>query len=155
MVIPSHRSYGYIGRSSSEQLRAYSRLFPMRWLEGHTSQGSRVLRFCHFELEQSSCSSKFGCSSLMKHLTPQAVCSLIVMRKNLRIFMTTIRSDFIEYFTFHFVNYCRLWSLMVCELWWFVIFDSFSLVQPIRLLNHSNVTYKSIDMPIHCCSLWK
>ena len=92
------------------------------------SQGSRVLRFCHFELEQSSCSSKFGCSSFMKH-TPQAVCSLIVMRKNL----TTIRSDFIEYFTFHFVNYCRLWSLMVFELWWFVIFDSFSLVQPIRL----------------------
>ena len=29
------------------------------------------------------------------------------------------------------LNYCRIWTLMVFQLWWFDIFDS--LVQPIRL----------------------
>ena len=30
-------------------------------------------------------------------------------------------------------NYRRMWTLMVFKLWWFDIFDSLSLVQPIRL----------------------
>ena len=34
---------------------------------------------------------------------------------------------------FKFLNYCRMWTLMVSELWWFDIFDSFCLVQRIRL----------------------
>ena len=47
-----------------------------------------------------------------------------------------------------FVNYCKLWTLMVSEILWFDIFDRIRLVQPIRLLNHS---YKDPDMPIGAC----
>ena len=38
----------------------------MRWVEGHISHCSRLLRRCH--PEQSSCSGEFGCRSLMKKL---------------------------------------------------------------------------------------
>ena len=44
--------------------------FPMRWVEGHISHSSRILRRCH--PEQSTCSYKFGCRSFIKH-TPLAV----------------------------------------------------------------------------------
>ena len=55
---------------------------------------------------------------------------------------------------FQFVNYCKLWTLTVCKLWLFDIFDSCSLIQPIRLfepfyqrcwLAHCSVFYESIE----------
>ena len=78
------------------------------------------------------------------------------MWKNLRVFISHNSAAF--HWTFHFqilywrlknlpakvltstcrslkvCNYRRMWTLMVFKLWWFDIFDSLSLVQPIRFV---------------------
>ena len=71
--------------------------FPMRWVEGHISHCSRVLRRCHSE--RSSCSGEFGCRSFIKPF-PWTVCFLLVMWKNLRVFMSHNSAEF--HWTFHF-----------------------------------------------------
>ena len=112
---------------------------PIRWVEGHISHSSRVLR--RFHIEQSLCSCEFGCRSFIKH-TPWA----------------SIWPDFAEHFTLRFciwdktfwqtcqirpaelfqcVSNYKLWTLLVCRLWWFEIFDSFCFVQPVRLFEPS------------------
>ena len=57
--------------------------FPMRWVEGHISHCSWVLRCCH--PEQSLCSGEFGCRSFIKH-SPWTVCFLLVVWKKLACF---------------------------------------------------------------------
>ena len=71
--------------------------FPMRWMEGHISQCSRVLRCCHSE--RSSCRSEFGCRSFVEH-SPWTVCFLLVMWNNLRDFVSHNLAEF--HWTFHF-----------------------------------------------------
>ena len=81
----------------------------------HLSHCSRVLQRCH--PEQSSCSSEFGCHSFIKHST-WTVCFLLVMWKNLCVFMSHNSAKF--QWTFHFDSdwliiacFMRVWSIMM------------------------------------------
>ena len=87
----------YIGRPSSEKIRACSDILSDTWVEGHTSHCSRVLWRCH--PERSSSSGEFGCLSFIKHM-PWTLCFLLVMWKNLRVFMSHNSAE--VHWTFHF-----------------------------------------------------
>ena len=122
---------------------------------------SRVLRRCH--PEQSSCSCKFGCRSFTS--LEQFLFWLSCVKTCVFLLVTT-RLDFTEYFTFRFCvetetpqanvkfdlpKYFSLWTIVDCERWWFEIFKSFKLVQPVRLfqegfwLAYYSVFYRSIE----------
>ena len=45
----------------------------------------------------------------------------------------SVSSTCLTIWIINYVNYCRIWPLMVFELWWFDIFENFSLAKPIRL----------------------
>ena len=101
MAISDHRSEtslkNYIGRPSSEKIRACSDILSDTWVEGHISHCSRVLWRCH--PERSSSSGEFGCLSFIKHM-PWTLCFLLVMWKNLRVFMSHNSAE--VHWTFHF-----------------------------------------------------
>ena len=129
----------------SEELALIS--FTMRWVEGVISHWSRVLR--KLLPQQSLCSCRFGRRSFQ--YTPWSVCFLIFTLKKPCVFSwAKIRTDFPENFNFTFfittlkkkkqnfesdlLNVFNPWTISDCEVWWFDIFDSCSLIQPIRLL---------------------
>ena len=103
----------------------------MCWMEGHISHCGRVLLRCH--PVQSLCSDKFGCCSFIKQPLNSLFSNSHV--ENTCVFSwATIGSDFTGHFTsdsvletkrlqakelnstcrtIKFVNYCRMWTLMV------------------------------------------
>ena len=125
--------------------------FPIRSMEGHISHCSRVSRRCH--PERSLCSGKFDCRSLIKH-SPWTDVFYLSCEKlacfyepqfcwvslNISLLDSVLETKKLQAQVlnstrqiFKFSTSCRMWTLMAFELWWFDIFDSFSLVQPIRL----------------------
>ena len=102
MAISDHRSEtslkNYIGRPSSEKIRACSDILSDMWVEGHISHCSRVLWRCH--PERSSCSGKFGCLSFIKHMPWTLFC--LSCEKTCVYLWATIRLKFTEHFTFRF-----------------------------------------------------
>ena len=111
----------------------------MRWVQGHISHCSRVSRRCH--PERSLCSGEFDCCSFIKH-SPWTVCFLLVMWKTCVFLWATIRPSFNVHFTFRFCiresktsdrQLLQTVNFHGISLWWFDIFDSFCLVQPMRL----------------------
>ena len=72
----------------------------MRWVEGHISHCSRVLRRCH--PERSSCSGEFGCRSLMKKTRLEQFVFYLLCEKTCVFLSATIRLKFTEHFNFRF-----------------------------------------------------
>ena len=105
--------------------------YPFRcveWKATSVTAVSRVLR--RFHPEKPSCFSKFSCRSFIKHMLEQ----LIVTWKNLRVVVIISHNSAGFHWTYHFqilykrlksimlnstsrtvkfVNYCRMWTLMV------------------------------------------
>ena len=79
------------------KIRACSEILSDTWVEGHISHCSRVLWRCY--PERSSSSREFGCLSFIKHM-PWTLCFLLVMWKNLRVFMSHNSAE--VHWTFHF-----------------------------------------------------
>ena len=55
-------------------------------------------------------------------------------RRDLKNLGKSVKLDLSNYFSLQ-ARTCRLWTLMIFELWWFDIFDSWNLVQQ---MNHSD-----------------
>ena len=94
----------YISHPSSEKIKAFSDILYYA-LSGrpHLSHCSQFLWCCHSK--RSPCSGEFSCCSLIKH-SPWTVCFLLVMWKNLCVFMSHNLAKF--QWTFHFqILYAR------------------------------------------------
>ena len=130
--IASEASFrNYIERPSCEQLRTCSDVLSVVLSgEGHISHCDRVLRLCN--LEQSSCSGEFGCRSFGCHNSAGFHWTFHLHVFQAKVLDSTCQTIQV-WKQLQNVNFDGFWTLMDFELWWFDIFDSFSLVQPIRL----------------------